>query len=401
MDKTLPGPYAKYLPLLAPLMYFTKFIGVTVCVAVVFVLLLRIKSEVEERIPYAKRLLYFLLVGVFPFVVWFLRNSFYARGVSTYQSIMFQADYYDASLGHAGIGAIFARALENFYMYISQVSQVFITYKDLRSALPPSVLNVLIAVILALMLIGFIRELILKRGLKDFYFLSYFSILIVWPTYGYGDANRYLLPLIPLLYYYFFKGFELITSPGAFFNRGEAASASGGASRRALLLLFPVCIFIIFNLAQIKSRVFSPAVFGRLARSSSILGDNLFKRIDSVEVDSASTPNFKRNVPCYHHYLKSAKLLTLASGPNDIIMTRKPELIALISGRKVIRFPYSSDERVIFGFIEENKVTHILLDGCYKETEKYILPITNKYEEKFMAWVAADGSHSGILKMNK
>ncbi|MBE9532155.1 MAG: glycosyltransferase family 39 protein, partial [Proteobacteria bacterium] len=235
MDKTFASPYARYLPVLAPLMYFTKFIGVTICFAVICVLLLRIKSEAEERSAYIKKLLYFILIGVVPFVVWFVRNNLYARGVSTYQSIMFQADYYDSGLGSAGVGAIFDRMIANITMYINEVPMTFLTYLDLRKAVSPAVLKGFLAVILILFLIGFIRDLIIKRGIKDFYTFFYLAILMVWPTYGSGDALRYLVPLIPLFYYYFFRGFEVVISPGTFFTRGEVglAALSGKGSRQA------------------------------------------------------------------------------------------------------------------------------------------------------------------------
>lgn len=403
IDKTLVGPYAKYLPLLAPLMYFTKFIGITICFAVICVLLLRIKSEVEERTVYIKRLFYFSIIGAPPFIVWFIRNSIYARGVSSYQSIILRADYYDAGLGSAGIGVIFKRAMENISMYFQELPMTFLPYMDLKKTLPPPVMKAFLVVVLALFLIGFIRELVLKRGIKDFYTLSYLSILIVWPTYGSGDAIRYLIPLIPLFYYYFFRGFDLVISLGTFFNRGEAGvlAASGSGSRRAFLVLFPVCVFILLNLAQISSKISGPVAFRQIKRSSSILGKNLFKRIESVELSSASSLYFEREVPCYHQYLKGAKTLTLASGPNDVIMTRKPEVIALVSGRKALRFPFSLDEKLIFGFMEDNGVTHILLDSCYSETRKYILPIVNKYKDKFTIWVAEDTAYSGIVKLNK
>ena len=296
---------------------------------------------------------------------------------------------------------LYQGALENISMYVVELPMIFLTYLDLRKTpFPPTVLKVLLIIILVLFLIGFIRDLLFKRGIKDFYTLSYLSILMVWPTYGSGDALRYLVPLIPLLYYYFFRGFDLATSPGTFFNRGEAglSAASGKGSRAALLVLFPVCIFTIFNLAQIRGRVFSPGALRQIVRSYAILGENIFKRIESVELASASTPYFERYLPCYHQYLKGAKTLTLASGPDDIIMTRKPEVVSLISGRKVIRFPYSSNEKTLFRFMEDNKVTHILLDNCYSETKKYIVPVTKSIRRSLRSGLPLTEAHSGILK---
>ncbi|MEE9542373.1 MAG: hypothetical protein V3V95_01150, partial [Thermodesulfobacteriota bacterium] len=307
MDRKLPGRYARYLPLLAPLMYFTKFIGITFCFAVICVMALRIIREAEERGAYVKKFIYFFVIGVVPFIVWFLRNSIYAKGVSSYQSIMFQADFYDASMGQAGISTIFERAMDNTAMYFTELPLAFITYLDIRKALPATVLKALLAVILVLFLIGLIRDLVAKREVKDFYSLFYLGILMVWPTYGTGDALRYLVPLTPLLYYYFFRGFELVISPGTFINRGEAGltavSSTGSGGRAALLVIFPVALFVILNLAQIRGRVLSPTALRQIVRSSSIFTENLFRRVDEVELQVVTTPFFMRYVPCYHNYL--------------------------------------------------------------------------------------------------
>ena len=403
IDRLSTSRYANFLPLLAPLMYFTKFIGITICFAVVCVLLLKIKSEVKERAVYIKRLVYFLIIGVLPFIFWFLRNSLYARGISTYQSMMFQSDYYDASLGQAGISAIFDRMMDNISMYIFELPGVFLTYLNSRKALPPSVYKGLLILILVIFLIGFLRDLILKRGIKDFYTFFYLAILMVWPTYGSGDALRYLIPLTPLLYYYFFRGFVVVTFPGTFIRRGEAGldAESRVGKRMAMIVFFPVCIFILLNLAQISGRLISPTALKRIVRSSFILKENFFKRVEVVELKNVTTPFFEHYVPCYHRYLEGAKRLAIATGPDDIVMTRKPEVVSLLSGRYAMRFPYSSNEKLILEFMEENGVNHILLDTCYKETKKYIFPLTEKYNKDFTVWLAADGTHTGIVRLNK
>jgi hypothetical protein len=401
LDSAIPTRYARYLPIIIPVVYFTKFIGVTLCFAVILVLALRIKSETEERSAYIKKFVSYLVIGVVPFILWFIRNSIYSKGVSSYQSIMFQADYYDASLGQAGLSTIFERAAGNISMYFTELPMTFITYLDLSKTIPSNLLKALLLVILVLTLIGLLRDIIIKREVKDFYTLSFLAILMVWPTYGSGDARRYLVPLVPLLYYYFFRGFEVVISPGTFLKRGETGLRSGiTGNRAAWLVIFPASLFIIFNLAQIRGRIFSPTAPRQIVRSASVLGANLFTRVDTVELDQVTTGFFMKYVPCYHNYLEGAALLRAASAPGDIVMTRKPEVVSLLSGRRTVRFPFITDEHAFFKFVELNKVTHILLDNCYKETKRYVLPVTEKYGERFTIWVTADGSHSGILKLN-
>ncbi len=405
MDRAIQGRCTRYLPLLAPLIYFTKFIGITFCFAVICVLFLRIKSEAEERAVYVKKLAGFLGLGVLPFVVWFARNSLYSKGVSTYQSIMFQADYYDTSMGSAGLGVIFERAVDNITMYFTVLPNVFVPYLKLKKFIPAHAFKALLAVILTLFLIGLIRDLLKKREIKDFYTVSFLSILMIWPTYSPGDAFRYLTPLVPLLYYYFFRGFELIISPRRFINRGEAGGVSESSAkqggRAGLLLIFPVALFIILNFAQISDRVFSPKALKMIARSSSLLSENLFRRIDTIELDIATNEVFIQYMPHYHNYLAGAKLLQSATKPDDIVMTRKPEVVFLLSGRRTVRFPFTSNERALFAFMEKSGVTHILTEDCYNETKRYVIPVTEKYKEKFDVWITAEGSHSGILKLKE
>ena len=405
LESATPGRLTKYLPLLAPLIYFTKSIGITFCFAVICVLLLRIKSEAEERAVYVKKLAGFLGLGVLPFIIWLARSSLYSKGVSTYQSILFQADYYDSSKGGAGLGVIFERAIDNITMYFTVLPSTFVPYTSLRKFIPEHLFTALLAAILILFLVGLIHDLLKKREIKDFYTVSFLSILMVWPTYGPGDAYRYLIPLTPLLYYYFFRGFELFLSIGRFFNRGESGVASesstGLRGRAGLVLVVPVALLIILNFVQVSDKVFSPKALGKMVKSSSVLSENLLRRVDTIELDVATTELFIRYMPCYHKYLSSAKLLQFASGPDDIVMTRKPEVVFLLSGRRTVRFPYTSNEQALFTFMEKSGVTHILLEDCYNETKRYVIPVTEKYKEKFDIWTTAEGSHTGILKLKE
>jgi hypothetical protein len=77
-------------------------------------------------------------------------------------------------------------------------------------------------------------------------------------------------------------------------------------------------------------------------------------------------------------------------------MTRKPELTSLITGSYAVKFPFTEDREVILRFVEKNGVDFVLIDGCFIETRKYLLPFVNENRENFKAY-RADGKDTGIL----
>jgi hypothetical protein len=381
------GPYVILAPLLVVMAYLTKMIGVTIYIAALTVLLMRAYGT-GERKPYVKKFLLFAVIGIVPLLLWTLRNSLSPGWGETYEAFFLQVDYYDQESGPLGFGSFLSRSWNNLIMFVNVFYSPFITYLDFRKMVPPIMLTLTSLFIIATVLCGLFHGLYYKRGVKDFYVLFYLAILAVWPV-DTGDLTRLMVPVIPFLYFYFLAGINRFVRLAVPVNRSELLGKK--------LFFIPCFFFLMINIVEIRAMVWPPSVPGKVHRSMGLLSANLFKRVERVELDVMTNEYFKTEVPCYHQYLHAAHTIGEISGPGEVIMARKPGVAALVSGRHALRFPYTRDKAMMLKFIEDNGVVYILLDGCYEETENYLVPFLEENTDRFSVWMHED--NTGILKL--
>ncbi|MCC6501762.1 MAG: hypothetical protein IT362_01335 [Deltaproteobacteria bacterium] len=348
-------------PLLLALAYMTRMIGVVLFGAAFLYLLLEVRRT-EGLSKGFKRAALFAVAASIPFVLWTLRGSLYSRAVGTYNSIFGQADYYSLDSGAAGFGSILERFVANTGYYYESLCSVVVPFITLREAMPASILFIVFLVALA----GFVKELVSGKELKDFYLLFYAGLLTLWPVYGAGDARRYLVPMIPLIYHYLLSGLALIRD----LLRPAASILSLEKGRARGLIIAPL-IFFVFNSAEIADRVSSQGGWS-FDGVKKISEGRLFLDVRDPSTEDIGVERFEETFPCYYTYLHAAFRMKETLSDRDVVMTRKPEEVYLITGRPTIRFPYTSKASLMEGYMRENRVNYILLDSCYEETDRYM-----------------------------
>jgi hypothetical protein len=392
-EESSSKPYAVLVPLIVATAYLTRMVGVTIYAAALTVLLVKVYGSRDEGRLYVKKLAFLGVLGILPLVIWSVRSSLYSEGTLTYLSIFSQADYYDQERGPITFGFMLARLKGNIELYIGALPGTLITffdYFDRRKMVNPFLLKSFGFLIFITFSGGLFYRLYYKRSVKDFYVLFYLLTLLAWPVAGLVDARRYLVPLVPLLYYHFLSGISLFTG-----IKGPRAPENLFGLKRSILI--PCGIILILNCMENGRMVRSPFIPGNVRTSMNLLSTNLFKRVERVELDVVTTEYFRKEVSCYHQYLESASLLGEISDPGEVIMTRKPEVVSLITERYAVNFPYSADREAMMKFMEDNGVNYILLDGCYEETGKYLIPFLQENTDRFSVWMHDDG-YTGILK---
>lgn len=385
------GRYLVFGSILLSIAYLTRMIGITLyaAAAIYFIIdIFRASGEGNKK----KQLLFLLVVGGLPFLIWMIRGSLYSHDVSTYESIFMQADYYANDSGSAGIGSLFGRAYENIGYYIDTLPKGLISFIDIKHYLNALPLKIFYLLVLFIMLLGFAIELYRKRGIKDFYILFYFILLAVWPVYGSGDARRYIVPILPFLYFYFFRGFSALGSLKNVFRETGRLTLNKAA-------VFPVILFLSFNIAEIYRMVYPPDALKRINSAVRYLAIYSGERVDSIELDTVSE-HFKKNSPCYSKYLETAFGAKSILGPQDVVMTRKPEVVYLITGGYSVRFPYTKDEGRMKEFIKGRDVDFVLVDQCYPEATAYLVPFISSNPGMFET-VFDDAKGTVLLKVKK
>ncbi len=371
-EKSSENIYSISVPLMLAAAYLMRMIGITIYAGALASLLLKALLEKDGKGLYLKKLLFLGITGAIPFVLWSIRGHIYAQGVSTYGSIFLQADYYSADSGILSAGPLFMRVLKNSLYYLDAIPKTLITSAFVKDSLPSFALLMIEAAILLITAAGFLKELFLRRGGKDFYFLFYLALLMVWPVYGTGDARRYVVPLIPFIYFYFFAGFSAV------FCRGKK---EGAGFRPAMLI--PLSMLLAMNFAEIKDMVWPSAAIKRLESVRAAFSENIARRVDYLTPEALAADYFAEKSPCYRQYMMTAYYLRAGMNSNEVIMTRKPEIVSLITGGYAVRFPFTNNADEMLGFMKEKKVAYVLVDGCFPEAGLYLKPFMDAHPEMF------------------
>ena len=241
--------------------------------------------------------------------------------------------------------------------------------------------------ILALIAIGFVfgrkptdrRPVTLLRSLEvhDWYVLGYVATLFTLP----GSPNRYLLPILPFVVFYVFKGVERIC----------ACFPESISPRRRFPRYLP--------LGKIMGCFQRPV----LARRSALLVACVFL-LPSLFTDFAYIRN-QRMTPGYHDHWKpyhQASLWMKDNTPSHSrVTTRKPHLVWFWSGRQAAGYPRIEDPEKALR--ELKKFDYVLLDNIpiFPEKFKYIVPVLEAYPENFAVVHTTESPETYVIKIKK
>ena len=266
---------------------------------------------------------------------WYIRNS--SLPGSPYEKALTYKNYYDTSKGKMdGLGDWMDRFVENFSRYITSEipSSIFGTEPNYES-------GSWLAGFLILAIVGFgiFRTKKYQIAIAA-YILATFGILMIWPPVWTGV--RFMLPIVPLLIFFFFYGiYEIIIV--------LLSKAKIDTVKVAKILPFFFLVFIF---------VFYP-------------------KLDKLNKEAKTPIN-----PLYKNYFALAKW-TKNNLPKDaIILCRKPMLFHLYSEHFVNGIVKIDNPEEALEKMKERKYTHIVIygDGL---SQRYFVPLYQKYPKKF------------------
>jgi hypothetical protein len=302
--------YALYLPLFFALAYLTKNHGIFLYLAMVTVLALKVFKKTGARGRRALQLTLFAAVTVAPFILWFLTK---ARTLGSVYFYYVLKNFYEL-----GAAVLLERVWENLVMITVSISGSLITFVDLEKFIPPAAFNILSLFLFLTVFTGLVYRLAFKRGVMEFYVAFYLLIVALWSVYGLGDARRYMIAIVPFLYYYSFTGFNLI---GSFGDLRKGLRPDG---LKGPYILIPFVLFLFLNISEIRGMLIPAKAAQRMAHSAVLLKRDLFVPVEGLSPDAILRGGFKETRPCYYDYMLSAYMLKRLLAPEDVIMTRKP-----------------------------------------------------------------------------
>ncbi len=316
---------------------YTRTIGVALFGAVLLYLL------IEKRFKSALLVFGFVVLAIAP---WQIRS--HNLGGNSYTNQLMRADTYDSGSEKMKLADWGTRVKSNAGRYLSKeipnalVPSAKVPYHDpkTRKMQDSSPIHWVLGILIVVLgLIGIFSS---KRYWKLLLLLfgGNFTIYLLWPQVWFGV--RFMLPMIPFIALVVVLGLRYLSS-----------------------------------LALPKSKKYDFYIYAALV--AICIYPSQYVGIEKLQV-KAKKPH-PRN---WNNYLKMAQWCNLNLDQTAVISTRKSGLFYVNSHRKGCGFAYSDDQGEVLESLDENGVTHVVIDQLgFNQTGKYLLPTIKKNQPKF------------------
>lgn len=329
--------------LFATFSFFIRNSGIAVIISILIYLIMR-KNQ--------KNFFFSLFIFLIPTLIWQYRNFTLKHPMeTTYIQEFFYKNPYQPELGKINVFDFLERVFQNFTMYFFEV-------------IPRSIVNIdndflifLISItILIFLILAFIQK-IKSLSILEIYFVLFTIITLSWPSVWLSD--RFILPIIPILIYYFLLGIKNYLKDTPF--------------KLISLLIFGL------NLSYLISKVPQNLEEWNIYRQNPI---KLYSPDWQMFFNVCSY--IKENVP-----------------KDKIIVSRKPEFVYYISSHRGSLYKYSQNPDSVFNSIKN--YDYILLDNFYwtGTTRRYLIPAIEKYKDYFEIVYITDEPRTFLLKIKK
>lgn len=325
--------------------YYIRTIGISLIFAALIYLI------------YKKRYKEFLILLAFAFIFVLLWQSRLTKiSGSGYFVQFFSRNPYDLAAGNISFSELIIRFLNNMRLYTLEVFPKIL----LPSLQNPIWLKVFGFIASGLVGIGWVSRL-KKITVLEIYMVFFLAITFAWPEVWTGD--RFLLPVVPFLFYYFIKGILMLSKK----------------SFAIPMIIIGFCL--LFSITEhIKTITVNLRDFSAYTQ-----GD----RMAGYSTD-------------WRNYFTTIEWIKNNTSPDEIVISRKPQFTYLFSNRKSFVYPFSTDENIFFEVLKKYRPQYILFDQFYwtGTTTKYLGPIVNKYHDKFQIIYKTNRPEMYVLKVD-
>jgi hypothetical protein len=274
-----------------------------------------------------------LFLLLFP---WALRN----RGVSHqggYIQQLLLKDTYNPALGYTGISDLISRFGANLKIYALQVVPGFL-FPGLGEAQAGGIVTLIGFLLVLLCLWGLIVQIRRKLGLIPIYLVCYLGVALLWPSVW--SDRRFLLPVLPLILAVFITG--CFSLSGVLWKQKPKVIG-------IVLIAFSGLMALRANIAVIPGQV----------------NDNL-AYIRGDEFAGYPEP--------WVTFFQAADWVKEHSGPEAIVVSRKPTLFCLRAGRQSFIYPFSPNPDTVLDAIKSNHADFIVVDPFGGTTQRFLIP---------------------------
>jgi len=316
---------AGFFTLIALLLsYFMRYIGIALFLGLIFLFINNSGGKKKAA---------FISAGfIVPFALWqILGRVLNPESFSAYSRQFYLIDPYRPYLGtiFTHPGHLILRFIEGANYFYKTIGTVLFPFSTQGASWFYNTVSMAAVLII---LFGFWLKLRQdKTCVFNYYFICYIFTIIIWP---YREVDRFILPILPFVYFYFIIGLDEILS-------------------------------FLFK---------DPARFIFCVTAASIL---------TLNVLNLSSQNWMRKLPssardfiAMHYWIKEN------TDKKEVLVSRKPTVSYFYTKHKSVIYPFTPDTEKIWQDFLKNNARYIIVDNFSKATYYYLLPVINKYKDR-------------------
>jgi hypothetical protein len=282
---------------------------------------------------------------------------------TAYSGVLFQKDVYNPEQGALNVSGIISRIITNFKLYSLRFFPNILTGIENGNSLPWQLFG---AVVSFITFIGLGYGFFQKSRILSIYVIFYLGILLAWPEKW--TSSRFLLPVLPFLYYYLLSGscilYGIVESR---FRRTKIKRPFAINDTSANRILLWSCLLLISFV-------------------------NITERFRAREEPDRS--------PDWDNYYSCADWVRNNTPSNAVIVSRKPELFYLRSERKGFLYPLSHDVKKVIDGIKKGGATYVVLDNFRWSgtSARYLFPAISSHPELFKVVYSLHNPETYVLR---
>ncbi|MGH1384774.1 phospholipid carrier-dependent glycosyltransferase [Kordia sp.] len=307
------------------------------------------------------RYVFSLIAGfIIVYLPWILRNS--NTTGNTYVSQLSLKNPYQPELGQVDLLDIFERIFLNAERYITKEIPSSIFYSDDLVYINTSFS--MVEFLLGLLIISGISFGIFR--LKKFrtfillYIVSFFALLMIWPSVWYG--TRFLVPLIPLLIFLFIFG-------------------------------------MISFLKWLQEKIIPKQLKHFTAITTVVLLSFWSFMYGSNSISKLKTQANDEYADSYKNYFAFADWINKNADDASITAVRKEGLFYLFSKKNVTNYQKTLDREAQITYLKDKNVDYVIVEQLgYSSTSKYLVPVIDRYPNKFKTIKQLQNPNTYLMK---
>jgi len=270
------------------------------------------------------------------FIPWSVRNA-RIPSEGSYVDQLLAKNPYQMELGRASVSDFAVRIVDNFAIYFFSILPLAV-----MAAVSVSWLKALAgSILLGLIIAGFVRR-IKAPAIQEWYFIFGLAVLLFWPAVW--SSDRFLLPLLPFFLIYLYEAFFWLREKLKIKHLVTAATA----------------VMIVLNLFTLV-----PQMRTAVADTAGYLHGDRY---------AGYQPNWRR-------FFETVEWIKKNTPSDKIILARKPEFVYLLSDRRSMIFPFTTNTARMKESIARSD--YILIDQLFPQTFRFLVPVIQQEPERY------------------